>query len=633
MVQLQLARVGSCRQREWFATRGSLWQEITFPAMIAVIRHPRLGVILFDTGYGEALRRAASAALYRRILPFDLPDEERLGARLRQLDAERVDLVFVSHFHPDHVGGLREVPGAPPIVASREGFERKGTAYFPELLPDDFAERFQAVEDLGPEYDLAGDGSLIAVPLPGHAPGQYGLMCRTAPDERVLLCADAAWVVENVTRPVEPAWPVMRFLVDDAEAFRESLRELHRIAREEPDVVIIPSHCERSITAYQNKNLPVETAAEYEREFPRRNVLGLTIERARSYALDEVAGRATPYPGFSFGLSTGSTGVPGVFLTTAAERQQWTRAMVAKFLPLSMLLMRPRIALILKHNNQLYGVPRLAYFDAADPVEHWAARLCEFRPEVIVGPASVLEALAATREFEQKPIKPRLLLAGAEPLFPQDAALLEAAYETAPRVIYQAKEGFLAFGCERGSIHLNEDLIHFEAIDVGQGRVIPVITDLRRTSQTYRRYRLDDVLQLAQDACPCGRNLARIAAVEGRAADVLLLADGRRVFPLEVNKTVLPFLLPTEDYRLTQTEARRFTLEGGGEAAWALSKLLGEQVEVLPFRPENPGVKRRRVRRMFDLENRWIEGVQSSVRPLREIALRAGRHEPPLEIG
>src|SRR5262245_43148648 len=115
--------------------------------MIAVIRHPRLGVILFDAGYGRSLEqsRSSHARVYRRVMPFELPETERVAARLAQLNAAQVDRIFLSHFHPDHIGGLGEVPGAAPILHSREGLARMRSlrglarhrsAFFPELLPD-----------------------------------------------------------------------------------------------------------------------------------------------------------------------------------------------------------------------------------------------------------------------------------------------------------------------------------------------------------------------------------------------------------------------------------------------------------------------------------------------------------------
>jgi putative adenylate-forming enzyme len=363
---------------------------------------------------------------------------------------------------------------------------------------------------------------------------------------------------------------------------------------------------------------PIETSREYELVFAKRNVLGLNLEAARREAARELAGRPPTVTGFSWGFSTGTLGTGNVFLTSDRERNAWVGTVLGKFLPWRMLA-GCEVALVLKHNSRLYsdtGKTRrigLHYFEASVAPTEWADRMCSLAPQVLVGPPSLLEELARSKEFEKRPFRPELLLAGAEPLFPQDRHFLESRYGVAPRVIYQAKEGFLAAGCRQGGIHLNEDLVYFERIEIGGGRFVPVISDFTRTSQTYRRFRLDDVLIEGGGGCRCGQGFANIAAVEGRANDVLMAGEGL-VFPLAVNELVLQHLAPGErrpDYHITQARESEVAVgvEGGvsSDLVEALGRMLRPATVVcVPYEKPRPGEKRRRVRRWFDLHNDWL---------------------------
>ena len=50
-VSLRLLEAGYCRVPEFLSIRGGSLRPVRFPASVAVIEHPREGVILFDTGY------------------------------------------------------------------------------------------------------------------------------------------------------------------------------------------------------------------------------------------------------------------------------------------------------------------------------------------------------------------------------------------------------------------------------------------------------------------------------------------------------------------------------------------------------------------------------------------------------
>lgn len=155
-VSVELLRIGHCRHCERMVRADGHWHAVEFPALSVLIRHPQRGALLYDTGYAEHFFRATDPLperLYRWTTPVTLPAQERLQAQLarRDLALDDIGWCLISHFHADHVGGLRDLPTARFIclhadyaqlrAASRLGGLRR--ALLPQLLPDDFAQRVQ----------------------------------------------------------------------------------------------------------------------------------------------------------------------------------------------------------------------------------------------------------------------------------------------------------------------------------------------------------------------------------------------------------------------------------------------------------------------------------------------------------
>lgn len=274
-VQLTLFDVGHCRHCERVTLAGGRWASVTFPSMVALIVHPTEGAILYDTGYAPHFIDATAAfpeRAYRWATPVALPQAQRLEVQLAACGLRPSDIrwCLVSHFHADHIAGLRDLPSA-RFVCMREDLEgmramsrlrglRNG--WLPALVPDDFDARVRYAGDgiaralpapwttLGEGVDLFGDGSLFAVAMPGHAPRQMGLCLRDAQDRAVLLCADACWSHLTFRERRLPTWPA-RLVTHDWAAYVRTVERLHALARTAPDVAILPSHCRASLDAYR----------------------------------------------------------------------------------------------------------------------------------------------------------------------------------------------------------------------------------------------------------------------------------------------------------------------------------------------------------------------------------------------
>jgi glyoxylase-like metal-dependent hydrolase (beta-lactamase superfamily II) len=264
-VKFDLLKVGHCQHPECAALRGGGRRAIDFPALVGLIEHPQRGLMLYDTGYSRHFHGATRRfpeCLYRMITPVTLPPEEELLAQLesRRIRAPDIETIFISHFHADHVAGLRDFPRAKFIAtrAERALCEKKGRvdrllrAYLRELLPEDLEERLQYADTM-PQvrlsaawspfeaaHDLLGDASMLGIDLPGHTASQLGVAFHA--EEPVLLIGDACWKIEGLVRDKKPS-RLAYVLFDNSEAYNATFAKLRALHFSAGAPLIIPSHC------------------------------------------------------------------------------------------------------------------------------------------------------------------------------------------------------------------------------------------------------------------------------------------------------------------------------------------------------------------------------------------------------
>jgi glyoxylase-like metal-dependent hydrolase (beta-lactamase superfamily II) len=260
-------QLGCCRHPEAATLRGGRLGQTVFPALAGLFLHPDEGPILFDTGYDQAFVDATAPfpqRLYRWATPPEFaPNAARDQLARFGLTTRDIRWVVLSHFHGDHVAGLHLYPQA-KIACSRLGLEaaRHGPAWsavargiLRRLIPADIDERLVCFEDrprvnlpsafrpFESGADIFGDGSLLAVELPGHCPGHWGMAARGADDAMHLLAADAAWSSQAI-REDRPPPRLTTALLGRTAPYRETLHRLHLMANANPDVIVTPAHCE-----------------------------------------------------------------------------------------------------------------------------------------------------------------------------------------------------------------------------------------------------------------------------------------------------------------------------------------------------------------------------------------------------
>jgi putative adenylate-forming enzyme len=379
--------------------------------------------------------------------------------------------------------------------------------------------------------------------------------------------------------------------------------------------------------------LPVLDKAKMMANFDALNTRGVSREAAMSVALRaEQARDFAPLLGdLTVGLSSGTSGHRGLFLVSPAERARWAGIMLAKALPESLLremffgkLSVLRIAFFLRANSNLYTTLKrrrmdFAFYDLWEDFVALVARLDAQLPHLLVAPAYVLRLLAEAQRNGKLAIRPRKIFSVAEVLEPADEQFISATFNQPVAQIYQCTEGFLGITCARGTLHLNEEFVHIEPqwLDVERTRFVPLVTDFSRTTQLIVRYRLDDVLHVAPPVCACGNPALALAAIEGRADDVLSFRarssdELKPIFPDFMRRAFLFASEAIREYQVTQRGERLEVAwqlnEGANEAALQerlrveLAALCAQTETMLPelafvaFQPQPLHAKRRRVK-------------------------------------
>ncbi|HEX7831027.1 MAG TPA: F390 synthetase-related protein [Thermoanaerobaculia bacterium] len=303
------------------------------------------------------------------------------------------------------------------------------------------------------------------------------------------------------------------------------------------------------------RSLPTIDKQSMMANFDTFNTRGVRRDDAMAIALRAERDRdfAPSIDGLTVGLSSGTSGHRGLFLVDEREQQTWAATILARALHR---IRRTRLAFFLRSNSNLYqrlgAFIQFRYFDLMTPIDEAVAALNADQPDLVVGPPSLLAMLA---DHPSLRIQPKRLISVAEVLEPQDDTRLRARFNVDVHQVYQCTEGLLAVSCAHGSLHIQEDLVAVQCEPAGEGRVIPIVTDLGRTTQPIIRYRLNDLLTLG-DPCSCGSAFRVINTIEGRSDDVCHFIEPsgalRPIFPDTLRRAILLAHANIDDYQITQ---------------------------------------------------------------------------------
>jgi phenylacetate-CoA ligase len=265
---------------------------------------------------------------------------------------------------------------------------------------------------------------------------------------------------------------------------------------------------------------------------------------------------------FATMASGGSSRQPGAYVF---DRREWTMVMAAavrgsRWSGSTPRLPRRRLAFVhapgYGHMAGRIGVGfdvglhRTMRAPSTLPRRELVATLNAFRPDSLIGYASMVALLAAEQLDGSLKITPSAVMTTSEPVTSEMTDRIRAAWGVEHFNMYATTEtGSLGMDCHRHEgLHVFEDLTIVEVVDADDRPVADgdpgdhlLVTNLFSETQPFIRYRLNDMTSFEPQPCGCGSPFRRLRRIDGRTDDVLQFPD-RSGQPVDLHSTAFSSL-------------------------------------------------------------------------------------------
>ena len=246
------------------------WTE-PLPIYTYLVEHDE-GLILLDCGETARAGFFPWWHLYFRFaVDLSVEPGDEIGPQLRAMGIDPgrdLKTLVLSHLHHDHADGLEHFKGT-PVVVSRENYEVSqgfGGAML-GAVPSQWPSWFDPMTceldgpSVGPfpaSFPLTDDGTVLAVPTPGHMRGHVSLVVRT-PGLTYFLAGDATFNQRFLQERIVdgPA--------TDPAASTRTMDRIMSFAAEEP-TVLLPAHDPRA-EQHLAERIPLEPAPPADRSW------------------------------------------------------------------------------------------------------------------------------------------------------------------------------------------------------------------------------------------------------------------------------------------------------------------------------------------------------------------------------
>ena len=240
-IKLYMFQTGSIRTKLKFIKMNQGEEPYEIPVPWFLIKHPE-GDVIIDGGMPIEAALDKHKHWGNVVEAYDpvMKASEWCKEVVKSVNTNPEDVKYViqTHLHLDHSGAIGHFPNATHITQRveydyafnpdwfskpayiRKDFDKPGLDWkFLDHKKDDF-------------YDLFGDGSIILIFTPGHAPGHQSFLVKLPNTGYVLLTIDAAYTMDHWNNLTLPG------LVCSAVDVVDSVKKLKKIAKEKKAIIV-----------------------------------------------------------------------------------------------------------------------------------------------------------------------------------------------------------------------------------------------------------------------------------------------------------------------------------------------------------------------------------------------------------